>query len=298
MDLGRNKNRMTFTGSELGSRFVEIAGFDSILRPISLNHHRHQGYEVVFLAEGETCFDYHSQSVKSLRLSGGDISLVQPEITHGGIWDVIQPCTLYWIVYCLTPADGDGLTLTREIIERIDRTLHDTGNRIFAAGENLERLFLSLWPLYRRLKSDAYDELTICQLRLLHQEILLLVYKQLTGHIEVTSHADERMADVLEYMEKRLGDRLSVSEMARRYGLSRSKFHERFKRKNGLSPAEYLMRRRVEHARHLLAGPRSITDIAYELGFSSSQYFSHVFRKYTGQPPSAFRLRLSGDINV
>ena len=43
-------------------------------------------------------------------------------------------------------------------------------------------------------------------------------------------------------------------------------------------------------ARELLAGTkRTITDIAHGSGFSSSQYFSNVFRKYAGTTPSRFR---------
>jgi len=55
-------------------------------------------------------------------------------------------------------------------------------------------------------------------------------------------------------------------------------------------PKDYLVRVRVEKAEELLRqNRRSIIDIAHSVGFNSSQYFSTVFRRYTGQTPAEFR---------
>ena len=63
-----------------------------------------------------------------------------------------------------------------------------------------------------------------------------------------------------------------------------------------MTPKAYLQRQRVNQARQLLQAPaRTITDIAFASGFSSSQYFSKVFRKYVGATPSeACRRRARG----
>jgi transcriptional regulator GlxA family with amidase domain len=59
-----------------------------------------------------------------------------------------------------------------------------------------------------------------------------------------------------------------------------------------MTPNDYLQRLRVTRARDLLVTTsQSVTDIAYATGFSSSQYFSNVFRKYAGTTPSTFRAR-------
>ena len=59
----------------------------------------------------------------------------------------------------------------------------------------------------------------------------------------------------------------------------------------GLTPNDYLTRRRLEHAAQLLlddAG-KYITQVALETGFSSNQYFSSLFRRYFGLPPRLYR---------
>ncbi|GHJ41344.1 AraC family transcriptional regulator [Streptomyces sp. TS71-3] len=58
----------------------------------------------------------------------------------------------------------------------------------------------------------------------------------------------------------------------------------------GLPPHRYLLRRRIERAKHLLAtGDLPITGIGIEVGFGSGQHFARVFRRATGQAPSGYR---------
>jgi AraC-like DNA-binding protein len=73
--------------------------------------------------------------------------------------------------------------------------------------------------------------------------------------------------------------------------LSTSRFFQEFKTATGMTPKDYLLRLRVEEAaRQLRKAPtRPVTCIAHELGFSSSQYFATVFRRYLGVSPGEHR---------
>jgi AraC-like DNA-binding protein len=58
----------------------------------------------------------------------------------------------------------------------------------------------------------------------------------------------------------------------------------------GLTPVAYLNRYRVQQARQLLKTThKSITEIALDVGFSGSSYFSRIFRRETGMSPEAYR---------
>ncbi len=79
-----------------------------------------------------------------------------------------------------------------------------------------------------------------------------------------------------------------LTEVARAAGLSPAHFHRTFRHHAGVTPLEWLTRRRVEKAVELLGqtGAR-VEAVARELGFSDSGYFIRVFRRWTGTTPGA-----------
>ncbi|MEO1852656.1 MULTISPECIES: AraC family transcriptional regulator [Chromohalobacter] len=95
------------------------------------------------------------------------------------------------------------------------------------------------------------------------------------------------------YIENHLAERITVGDLARLACLSEAHFSERFRRHTGLTPYQYLLRRRLEHASALLRGAAiPLSDVAARTGFASQSALSHAFRRHYGQPPS--RLRHNG----
>ena len=83
----------------------------------------------------------------------------------------------------------------------------------------------------------------------------------------------------------------TLDAMAAACGLKRTQFAARFAELTGDTPLTYLNRVRIRAAEELLAtSGRSVTDVAFACGFQSSQYFSTVFRQFTGNRPSARRV--------
>jgi AraC-like DNA-binding protein len=73
-------------------------------------------------------------------------------------------------------------------------------------------------------------------------------------------------------------------------GLHPTRFHERFLIEIGQTPAEWRIRRRIALAQERLRVPdASVTEVAFALGFASSQYFATAFKKYTGRTPTEYR---------
>jgi AraC-like DNA-binding protein len=81
-------------------------------------------------------------------------------------------------------------------------------------------------------------------------------------------------------------------ELARRAGMSRFHFLRRWKDAFGVTPHEDLTRVRIARAKALLAGDRaSVTDVCFEVGYTSLGSFSTMFAERAGCPPSAWRRR-------
>jgi len=96
---------------------------------------------------------------------------------------------------------------------------------------------------------------------------------------------------VLDFMEEHLAEDFSLSVLADLVRLSPYHFVRSFKRSIGEPPHRYWVGRRIERAKALLANPsKSITEIAFDVGFGGSSAFSVAFRRITGQTPTEFRL--------
>jgi transcriptional regulator GlxA family with amidase domain len=88
---------------------------------------------------------------------------------------------------------------------------------------------------------------------------------------------------------------ISRSDVAAHVGLSERHLTRCFHQEVGLTPITYLNRYRVKQARMLLdAGQKGITEIAGEVGFSSSSYFTRVFRDEMGVSPREYLRKRSG----
>ncbi len=101
---------------------------------------------------------------------------------------------------------------------------------------------------------------------------------------------DARFASVIERMDQHLGEPLSNKQLAALVGMAPTAFVRRFRQVFGISPQAYYLRKRLEHACHLLEHEQvSIDRVAAACGFCDRNYFSTVFRKKQGVSPAAFR---------
>ncbi len=98
---------------------------------------------------------------------------------------------------------------------------------------------------------------------------------------------------LVEFIEQHLAEDISLDALAKLVRLSPYHFLRSFKRSLGEPPHRYLTARRIERAKALLANPRaSITEVAFQVGFSGTSAFSAAFRRITGQTATDYRLSL------
>ena len=97
-------------------------------------------------------------------------------------------------------------------------------------------------------------------------------------------------------IQARLAEDICLDELAAEAGLSLFHFARMFKQSVGMPPRVYLTRLRLEKACELLRQTElSVTDVAQEVGYSSSQVLARVFIKHRGVSPSAYRRAMRGD---
>jgi AraC family transcriptional regulator len=103
-----------------------------------------------------------------------------------------------------------------------------------------------------------------------------------------------RINRVCDHIDKRLGARFTLSELARVACFSKYHFHRVFTAVSGETLFDYIQRRRVEKAAYLLwVNPRTpITDIALACGFADSSALARAFRRRFRTTASHWRARI------
>ena len=101
---------------------------------------------------------------------------------------------------------------------------------------------------------------------------------------------DFRVRRAMRFMQQHLDARVTLEQVARSAGLSRPHFFSLFHEQTVLTPRIYWNLLRIETAVSQISAPRSqISDLAYNLGFSSQGNFSRFFREHVGVSPICFR---------
>ena len=96
-----------------------------------------------------------------------------------------------------------------------------------------------------------------------------------------------------ELIEANLTDsELCVEELGRKMGLSRVQLYRKIKSLTNYSPNELVRIARLKKAASLLASSeKTISEITYEVGFTSPSYFTKCYKEYFGESPTDFLKR-------
>ena len=107
---------------------------------------------------------------------------------------------------------------------------------------------------------------------------------------KLNQEAQRMVRQAMSYIHEHYSEQISRQDLAQFVNISEDYLTFCFRQELGISPIKYLQRFRINQAKLLLkASPKSITEIAFEVGFLDSGYFSRIFHRETGVSPGDFR---------
>lgn len=276
--------------SLLDAPLIRLWGGGSRRGTVPLGWHRNDGFEVTLLLAGGVRWEI--EKGPTLTLNGGDVSLMLPRVRHRGEHDIIAPSLLLWMVFDpRRPGAGRNTPFSAADLDRMDREFRRAGNVAFRAPDGL--LTVSRLWASRQEGFVSDDPVARAGMRAVLCLFLWTLLEAVAAPGAPRRTVEMRRAEA--YILEHLGEPIGVGDVARFTGLSVSRFHERFRRELGSTPADFIQRSRCARARELLrTSGIAVTEVAFACGFSSSQYFAKTFRKYTGCTPTAYRRRASG----
>lgn len=107
-------------------------------------------------------------------------------------------------------------------------------------------------------------------------------------------HEDDVIKQVQDYIEKHYDEKISVDDLALKFGLSRRNLERRFRKVTYNSIVEYLQRVRIEAAKQTLERNReNVNEAMYKAGYNDIKAFRTTFKKLTGLSPLEYRNKYS-----
>ena len=269
-------NRKLYTRKEITLPGIKSFGWQNIKHAgMGTPRHYHKNcFEFHYIISGSISFSVDGQNYT---VKGGDVFVTYPNEFHGSGNEPFTIHKLYWFTLSHTE---NVLNLKEDWSDYLQQNLLHL-NRIIPVGREMGELLAGVYQ--NILEKEEGKQ------RLASAQMLLFLHRMIEYNQALQSKSCSRsISKALTFIEHNKHRSITLEEAAETCGLSLSHFKHKFKTEMGITPAEYILQARVECAKELLKAGRSVTEAAYELDFSSSNYFSVVFRRVTSVTPSQY----------
>lgn len=227
-------------------------------------------YLIQYITSGRGVFEIGG---RKKTLSAGDLFLISPSQLASYCADKDEPWEYYWVTFNGT--DAQRLLLSAGLSHQ---------RPICHYGE-LPALKSAILDIYNCKGGSVKDEANmIGRLYLL----LGLLIENAKTEQQPLSGSDHVQA-AIKYIQYNYANDISVDDIAKSTGISRSHLYRLFVKHVSIAPNEYLIRFRINQACTLMRDKHlNISEAAYSAGFHDQLYFSRIFKKYKGVAPSRY----------
>jgi len=281
-NLNMAAERIFYRHSQIRLPGVKMLGsYDHSSAKPGLLAHQHKGaMEICLLTRGEQSYAVNG---REFRLRGGDQFVTFAGEMHDSAGRPQEKGRLYWLIVDLSAAAL--LRMAPTDVKRLRAALQQLPCRHFPAHPEAAMLF-------REIISEMGQKHDLRSIRVASLILRYLLRTIEAAQTEAKSYRTLRWNDCQKYIQDHLDENLAVADLAAVCQISAPRFKAWFRQVSGVPPKEFVLRRKIDAAAHQLAHTnKSVTDIAFRLGFNSSQYFATVFRRFMQCAPLEYRKR-------
>lgn len=235
--------------------------------------HTHNHMELFYIVGGKGQFLIEDQLYP---VNASNLVVINPNVTHTEVSLNAQP-----LEYIVLGVEGIALSTSENANGQFNILDHFESAEISGCLRNILREM--------EQKNTGYED--VCQA---YMEILIIRLMRNTD-LAVSAEpqaisANRQCAAVRRYIDLHFKEALTLEALAEEAHMNKYYLSHAFKREYGVSPIHYMIGRRIEESKYLLAETDlSMSQIAQLLGFSSLSYFSQVFRRTQSLSPMEYR---------
>lgn len=278
--------RQTLTSEQLHIPGLDFFGHYQIKNAAEplLPHYHKDLFEITYITRGLFTFSTDQQNYK---LSGGDVFITKPNEIHGTNMTPLSVGEFYWILLDCTKTDGI-LFLNSPTTRNLFHNLYNIDTH--AIKTNTTEMKSLLQKSFKLALNHGNPYTETAYLTLFLQ--LLLEYST-----KMDFKLTPDIGKAVDYILDHICEELSIDLLASLCNLSVSQFKHKFKSQMGISPRDFINSQKIEFSKSLLLEDKTVTEIAMELGFNTSTYFSTVFKRYTTCTPLEYRKNIDTNKN-
>jgi AraC-like DNA-binding protein len=248
--------------------------------------HYHPEYELVYV-EAATGIRHVGQHISSYMDS--DLVLIGSNIPHLNFDYGVKTEYRQVVVQLKQDFLGDAFQRTPELehVEKLfDRSLF--GLSFFGATKAKASTMLKNMRLLDPF-NQLLELLRIFQILAHSKEVIQLNDRDTSVKLFLDDKI--RMGAIYKYIHANYNERPDVNKVAASVHLSTPAFCRYFKKQTNMTFTEFVNQYRITQAKTMLLKGMRVSEVCYDSGFESLSYFNKLFRKLTGQNPSAFRMK-------
>ena len=235
--------------------------------------------EIVYIKSGTQVYKVDQREYE---IHGGELFVTYPDEIHSSGGHPEEKEDMYWMGLNINAEQTPifGFPWETEILRKKLQSLP----RIIKPRVSLDYHFERILGM-----ALNYEAAWLLKLEVFVAELLFTVL-ELGEKSRDDSHFSPNIAAAISYIHNNIEQRITIAKICRHIGSSRCYFQTRFLNEVGISPGNYVLREKIKYAQELLLDTSlSITDIAHDLFFSSSQHFATTFKNLMGMTPTEYR---------
>lgn len=252
--------------------------------------HWHDDLEIGLCIEGKGKFIFGD---KVYEVTKGDIFIVNNFEHHIAISNPENPCKFIFMFFMpQLIANPGSSTFDFEYLSPFWYDPKSFCNKVDHSDEVSDRIAESLVQIYKDWKNRdiGYQHLIAANIRRILAFLVNHFRTMESDLFDFNTKNQKRVQPVLEYIKKNYKSNLCLDEVSKILHMSTSRFRHYFKEITNFNFKEYIFYLRIAEAKRLLSETdMSISDIAYNVGFSNLNQFYMLFSKYVLTTPANYR---------
>ena len=229
-------------------------------------------YHILYIFEGCCYVTFNNQTIAA---PAGSIVLFRPFEIQDYKFYKKDLSTSYFLHF--------SGTICKQLMTELE--LQDKNVYYVGKSLTLQKLFNALIDEFRQ--KEKYNRYRLQGLLL---EIISLIARKNSIMLYSDPGTHKKFSEVCRRMREHFASNDTIADYAKLCNLSESRFSHQFSEIMGVSPKQYLITIRIEAAKELLTtSDLSILQISEAVGLLNQNYFSRIFKKYTGLSPSEYR---------